>query len=170
VPEVQFVLAGDGVELERLRQVAGGAGLKNIKFLGFVPMDLTPQLYAEADVLLVHLKDDPLFKITIPHKVFTYLAAGKPVLAAISGDAAALVESAGAGITCPPSNGEALASAVREFLAMTEDERAALGQRGRETACRSYSRPHLVEQIEAMCADVCSMPISSSRKMESHGA
>ena len=60
------------------------------------------RLYALADVLLVHLKDDPLFRITIPHKTLAYLATGKPILAAVSGDVAELVTGEGVGVTCPP--------------------------------------------------------------------
>ena len=76
-----------------------------------------PRLYALADVLLVHLKDDPLFRITIPHKILAYMASGKPMLAAVSGDAAAVVEDAGAGIVCPPERPDALAAAVRVLRA-----------------------------------------------------
>ena len=107
-------------------------------------------MYALADVLLVHLRDDPLFRITIPHKIFTYLASGKPVLAAVEGDAAAVVESAHAGLTCPSGDPKALADVVRRFYEMSPDERNALGQNGRRVACEVYGRSHLVRQIAAM--------------------
>ena len=55
------------------------------------------RLYALADALLVHLKDDPLFRITIPHKILAYLASGKPILAAVSGDVSDLIMLHGGG-------------------------------------------------------------------------
>jgi len=155
IPDLQFVLAGTGLELDSIRQTAAARGLTNIKFLGWVPIDATPQLYALADVLLVHLKDDPLFAITIPHKVFTYLAAGKPILAAMRGDVADLIHLTGAGLTCFPSDPQSLASAVRELHRLSPDERSALGQRGRMAACEAFGRTHLVTQLSQMlCASV----------------
>src|SRR4030042_6316197 len=96
--DVQFVLVGDGVALPGLKQKAIDRGLNNVLFLGRYPQERMPALYALADVLLVHLKDDPLFRITIPHKTLAYLASGKPILAAVAGDTAKVVTEAGAGM------------------------------------------------------------------------
>ena len=75
-PQVQFVMVGDGIALPRLQQLAEEHGLKNVRFLGRYPAQEMSRLYALADVLLVHLKDDPLFRITIPHKILAYLGSG----------------------------------------------------------------------------------------------
>jgi Glycosyltransferase len=147
LPQVQFVLAGDGVESGRLSRVAAERHLANVKFLGRYPGEQMPGLYALADVLLVHLRDDPLFRITIPHKVFTYLASGKPVLVAGEGDVVDLVESASAGLTCRPSDAPALAAVVRSFLEMPAEARRAMGENGRRAASGSYSRLDLVSKI-----------------------
>jgi glycosyltransferase involved in cell wall biosynthesis len=150
LPEAQFVLAGDGVELDRLRTEAAARNLANVRFLGRLPGDAMPSLYACADVLMLHLRTDPLFAITIPHKIFTYLAAGKPVLLGGEGDTASLVIESHSGLACPPSNPEALARAVAAFHAMSPEERAALGNNGRQFACQSYSRARLVGEILQM--------------------
>lgn len=154
LPYVQFALVGDGVDTERLRQRASEEQLQNIRFLGRYPADRMPELYALADVLLVHLRHDPLFRITIPHKIFTYLASGKPILAAMGGDVADLVESTGSGLTCRPSDPAALAALVREFVEMPAESRQAMGANGRHAACNSYGRLRLVDQVEAMLEDV----------------
>ena len=150
LPQVQFVLLGDGVDRPRLQEIAHSYDLHNISFLGRYPSEAMPGMYALADVLLVHLRDDPLFRITIPHKIFTCLASGKPVLAAVEGDAAAVVESGHAGLTCPSGDPKALADVVRQFYEMSPDERNALGQNGRRAVCEAYGRSHLVGQIAAM--------------------
>ena len=151
--KVKFVLIGDGVEMGRLQEVASSRNLNNVIFLGRYPMDEMPKLYALSDVLLLHLKDDPLFRITIPHKVLTYMSTGKPVLAGLEGDTADIVSDAEAGLVCPSSNPEALAKAVKQFLELSVAERNKMGENGRDVAVRSYSREILVPQIERMLMD-----------------
>lgn len=150
LPEVQFVLVGDGVALPHLTQAVQEKNLPNVRFLGRYPQQAMPDLYALADALLVHLKNEPLFAITIPHKILTYLGAGKPILAAVAGDAADLVAAAGAGISCPPEDPQALAETVRRLYSMSPEERQTLGERGLRAAHTSYSRDELVGRIEAV--------------------
>lgn len=147
-PQIQFALVGDGVALPRLQRLTEQEGLTNVRFLGRYPAHEMPRLYALADALLVHLKDDPLFRITIPSKTMSYLASGKPILAAVSGDVADLIESVGAGLTCPPENAPGLAAAVRALQAMPADERQAMGTRGALAAQTRYNRDLLTGQIE----------------------
>lgn len=100
-PHVRFVFVGAGVEEDRLKQMTINKGLHNITFLGRrSPAEVAPILFL-ADALLVHLRKDPLFEITIPSKTQAYLAMGKPVLMGVSGDAADLVKRSGAGICFP---------------------------------------------------------------------
>jgi glycosyltransferase involved in cell wall biosynthesis len=150
LPDAQFVLAGDGIEYERLRAEALNRQLTNVSFLGRLPGDLMPSLYACADVLMLHLRADPLFAITVPHKVYTYLASGKPILVGGEGDVASLVTDSRAGIAVQPDNPEALASAVVRLHAMSSDERGAMGNNGLQVACQLYSRVQLVREIARM--------------------
>jgi colanic acid biosynthesis glycosyl transferase WcaI len=150
LPDVQLVMVGDGTDLAALRQTAKDGGLTNVRFLGRHPESSMSRLFSAADVLLVHLRDEPLFRITIPHKIYTYMAVGKPVLAAAGGDAAATIEAAGAGLTCPPGDAEALAATVRRFHALSPAERNAMGRNGRQITCTVFRRDALVRQIAAM--------------------
>jgi colanic acid biosynthesis glycosyl transferase WcaI len=154
LPEVQFVLVGDGNDLPQLKRLAEEKGLRNVKFLGRFPMEEVPKLYALAEVLLIHLRDDPLFRITIPHKTYTYLASGKPVLAAVEGDVAEVIWTAGAGLSCRQGNPEVLAETVRKFYAMPAAEREAMGANGRKVACEHYGRRRLVGEIMEMLESV----------------
>jgi glycosyltransferase involved in cell wall biosynthesis len=147
---VQFVLVGDGADSDRLQKLALQRGLSNVKFLGRYPGERMPALYALADVLMLHLNDDELFRITIPHKLFTYLASGKPILAALEGDAGDVVTSAEAGLVCRSSDPQAMADAVRRLFAMGPGELQAMGNRGRQAACLQYSRNVLIEKFVAM--------------------
>lgn len=154
LPDAQFVLVGDGADLARLKTIAQQRNLENVKFLGRYPIEEMPRLYALADVLLVHLCDDPLFRITIPHKVFACMASGKPVLAAITGEAADIVQSARAGLHCPPSDFRAMADRVRKFHAMPPAQRQEMADDGRRTMIKSYGREYLVGKVAAMVESV----------------
>ena len=153
-PDAQFVIVGDGVALPRLRQEAERRGVTNVRFLGRLAPDAMPSVYALADVLLLHLKDDPLFRITIPHKIFTYLASGKPILAAVAGDAAEVVCRSQAGVVCPPEDPAALADAVRRLRALSDAERNRMGSNGRVAVARDFGRETLVPRFEAILESV----------------
>jgi len=148
--EIEFVLIGDGVDYLRLRRVAEARQLENVRFLGRRPTTEMPEVYAEADVLLVHLRDEPIFRITIPHKILEYLASGKPIIAAVSGSAAEVVRFADAGIICEPSNAGSLAEAVTRMIAMPEGERLDMGRNARNAACKDYSRLPVVRKLEGI--------------------
>lgn len=164
LPQVRFVLVGYGNDRDRLQELARQRGTTNVIFPGRFPAADMSDLYALADVLLIHLIDDPLFRITIPHKVFTYMAAGKPIVAAIAGDTAQVINDAQAGLSCPPSDPAALAAAVRKICAMTTAERQAWGDNGRRVACEKFSRDFLVGRIAAMLEDVLAKRNGSRRR------
>jgi len=150
LPDVLFAVFGDGMERELLTQKAATRGLNNIRFYGHRPAVEMPGIYALAEVLLIHLKDDPLFRITIPHKTFVYMAVAKPVLAAVEGDVADIISKAGAGITCPPSQPSLLAKAVRRLRATSPEARAQMGRRGRAAAKTTFERKTLVAQVSLL--------------------
>jgi len=131
-PQAQFVLIGSGVDRIRLETVAKEKRLSNVTFIPPRPQSGMRPLLENAGALLVHLKDDPLFRITIPSKTQAYMFVGKPIIMAMAGDAAELVAQAGAGICCRPDDGNALASAVEQLMKMTESERRAIGSAGAE--------------------------------------
>lgn len=130
-PRVQFVFVGGGVEVGSLKGETAALGLDNVRFLPVRPAAEVGPLLAVADVLLVHLRDDPLFTITIPSKTQAYFAAGRPVLMAVRGDAAGLVRRAGAGVCVDPEEPEALAAAVCELAGLPSEQLAAMGKSGR---------------------------------------
>ncbi|RLE40053.1 glycosyltransferase WbuB [Candidatus Woesearchaeota archaeon] len=145
-PDVQFVLIGDGVDQDVLRQMVQERELDNVCFLGRQPMKDMPRFFALADALLVHLKRDPLFEITIPGKTIAYLACGRPILGVVSGDPADVIRQAGAGVICPQENPATLARTVRELYAMPVEQREAMGQAGRRAFLANYTRQVLVDR------------------------
>jgi colanic acid biosynthesis glycosyl transferase WcaI len=151
-PEVQFVIVGDGIEEARLRRRA--EGLSNVRVLGRRPSSEMPGLFAAADVLLVHLKRDPLFEITLPSKLTAYLASGRPVICAVGGDAAGVVRSAAAGVTCQSENPALLAEAVETMRASSATARQEMGRSGRRYYEEHLSRNRSVDRYESLLAAV----------------
>jgi len=152
--ELQYVFVGSGVELENLRDIAHRRNITNVRFLGRYPAEEMPGLYAHADILLVHLKDDPLFRITIPSKIFGYMASGKPILVAVRGDAADLVVDSGAGVYCVPENPVALAEQVRKLVALEEERYEEMAESALSAARGQYSCREQVGQIDQLLVSI----------------
>jgi colanic acid biosynthesis glycosyl transferase WcaI len=150
VPEIQFVFAGDGMEQPRLESMIQEKGLTNVRFLGRQPAETMPHLYANSEVLLAHFRKGPLFEISVPGKLFAYLACQRPVLMASKGDAADMVNEAGAGVTCAAEDPTALAEAVMKLYYMTPEQRQKLGMAGRQAFQQKYSREILLRRHEEL--------------------
>ncbi len=126
--KICWIMLGGGVELERLKAEATRQGLTNVVFLPRVPMSEVFLYLQAADALLVHLRKDPLFDITIPSKVQTYMKAGKPQLMAVDGDAADLVRWSDSGLVVSSENPELLACAAERLAAMSRQTLERMGQ------------------------------------------
>lgn len=92
---VRFHIIGGGTDLERLKELA--KDLNNVSFYGRRPLEEMPEFYTRADAMLVTLKADPVLSLTLPGKVQSYMAAGKPIIGAIDGETASVIHDAGCG-------------------------------------------------------------------------
>jgi glycosyltransferase involved in cell wall biosynthesis len=137
--QVQFVFVGDGLEVNTLERLAQKLCLRNVRFIPQVPMSEVGSILARAQALLVHLKDDPLFPITIPSKTQAYLAIGKPIIMGVRGNAADLIRSAGAGLLCEPENPRSIAESVIDLSRMPLEVRAEMGKKGMEFYSKELS-------------------------------
>jgi glycosyltransferase involved in cell wall biosynthesis len=141
---VHLAFVGEGADKPRLRRRVSELGLSNITLAKAIPAELMPALLATADILLVTLRDVPLFATFIPSKMFEYLAAGRPVIGAVAGEAAQILREAGA-IVVAPGDSAALAAAVAE-LAADPQRRVAVAARGRAYVERFFDRAELARQ------------------------
>lgn len=150
LPDLQFVVIGDGVERRALEVQAAERGLSAVRFLGSRPPDAVAGYLAYADAVLLPLLRNPVYEITIPSKTYAYLATGRPILVSAAGDAAELVRSAGAGLVCPPEDPDALAQAIRRMVEMPPEQREALGQAGRQAFLSRFARDLQIDRYEAL--------------------
>jgi putative colanic acid biosynthesis glycosyltransferase WcaI len=139
---VNVVFVGSGLEESKLKQLAIDENVGNIYFIPRVSVSEIGAILKRADALLVHLKGDELFKITIPGKTQTYLYIGRPIIMAVEGDAANMVSKAEAGLTCRSDDASALANCIDVLVKMTDRERQEMGERGRQ-----YYRKHLSLEV-----------------------
>jgi glycosyltransferase involved in cell wall biosynthesis len=124
---VCWVMLGAGLELEKLKAETMQRQIKNVIFLPAVPMSEVGAYLKEADALLVHLRQDPLFRITIPSKTQAYMAVGKPLLMAVDGDAAELVKESSGGIVSESENPHRLAEAAQKLADSSVEELRLMG-------------------------------------------
>jgi glycosyltransferase involved in cell wall biosynthesis len=131
-PDVRFVLVGSGSRSDWLQAEVRRLGLTNVLLPGRFAADSMPGILRQAAVLLVSLVRDPIMSQTIPSKVQTYLAAGRPIVASLDGEGARVVEESGAGLACPSEDPAALAAAIRRLRALPRAELEQMGERGRK--------------------------------------
>jgi glycosyltransferase involved in cell wall biosynthesis len=141
---IRFAFVGDGADKRRLQRRVAELGVRNVALLPGVPSTEMPALLAAADICLVPLRNVPLFATFIPSKMFEYLAAGKPVVGSVTGEAAQILAEAGA-VVVPPEDSGSLAAAIAA-LAADPQLRAVIGQTGRAFAERSYDRAALARE------------------------
>lgn len=129
-PFIQFVFVGGGMDVERLKQFALDQSPENVLFLPRMSMTDVAQVLYAADLLMVHLREDPLFAITVPSKTQAYMAVGKPILMAVRGDAANIIRDAECGIVVEPEQADQIARAVIDCSQLSEDRLVEMGQKG----------------------------------------
>lgn len=143
-PDLRFVLVGGGQLEARLADTVRARRLPNVMLAGRYPDHAMPGIFAQADALLATLGRDPLLARVLPAKLQSYLAAGRPIIAAMAGEGAALVRDSGAGIACAPESPAALSAAVRELMALSPEARAAMGEAGQRAHAERF-RPELLD-------------------------
>lgn len=163
-PGIGFYFLGSGIALTQLQAEAAARNLRNVVFLPRVAMDEVGAYLQAADALLVHLTNDPLFAITIPSKTQGYLAAGKPIVLAVAGDAADLVARSGAGLTVRPEDPEALAAAVIAMAALPEADRAEMGRRALDFYNRELSMECALSRLEGIFGALVGEGAATGRK------
>jgi glycosyltransferase involved in cell wall biosynthesis len=148
-PDIHWLIVGEGRQAEWVRTEIQRRGLQStVYMLGRHPIERMPEFFKGADALLVSLKAEPIFAMTIPGKVAAYLAAGRPLLAMLDGEGAQVIRESGAGLVAPAGNGAQLAELAQSLLASSPEDRAAMGRRGRTYCRQHFDRPALISQLE----------------------
>jgi colanic acid biosynthesis glycosyl transferase WcaI len=148
-PDIHWVIIGDGRKKSWVEKEVAERGLqRTFHLLGRHPKEEMPKYFAQADVLLVTLRREPIFAMTIPSKVQSYLACGRPVIASLEGAGRLVIEDAGAGLVVEPENAEKLAEAVETMYNSPESVRQEMASRARAYAMEHFDRQRLLARLE----------------------
>jgi colanic acid biosynthesis glycosyl transferase WcaI len=144
---IRLHLVGGGIEREPLRQkVRDLLADDAVHFHPPIARDIMDRVFDAADILVMHLKHDPLYLITIPSKTQHYLACGKPIVAGLPGEAADILKQSGGAIVCAPGDAAAMAEGLERIAAMTVGERRTMGARARACYDANFSMSRAVEK------------------------
>ena len=147
--EINWVIIGDGRMFPWVKsQIIERNLMQTVHLLGRYPVEAMPRFFALSDALLVTLKKEPIFSLTIPSKIQSYLACAKPIIAALDGEGARIIKEADAGLTCPAENPEALAKAVLTLYNMPLSERQTMGMCGRTYFNSHFEHKMLLDRLE----------------------
>jgi len=147
--QIRWVIVGDGrAHASVVAEVARRGLTGTVQLLGRFPLEAMPSFFEAADVMLVTLKSDEIFSRTIPAKIQSYMAAGKPILCMLDGEARLLIEETGSGMACGAGEAERLAELALAMSRLSEKELAAMGENGRQYYSRHFERELLMNRLE----------------------
>lgn len=148
---IRWLIVGDGRMARWVGDEIKRRHLQNcVLMLGRHPVERMPSFFKHANALLVSLKDVPIFSMTIPGKLQSYLAAGIPVVAMLNGEGAEVVKVSNAGLTCAAGDHLGLAAAVLKLSQMSNQERDAMGRNGLNVSIREFDRNTLIDRLEGL--------------------
>lgn len=146
--DIRWLIVGDGRRSAWVSEQVQARGLEDrVLLLGRFPVERMPAFYAKSDALLVSLKKDATFSMTIPGKVQSYLAAGRPIIGMLDGEGADVIERAGAGMVCSAGDSAALAETIQRFAETSLQERQRMGEQGQAYAKVEFDRNTLVSRL-----------------------
>jgi colanic acid biosynthesis glycosyl transferase WcaI len=160
---VRFAIVGDGVQKQALVEQATAAGLDNLGFYPFQPIERYSEVLAAADVTLVALNSAATFA-SVPSKIYKQMAAARPIVAITNpgNELSRLIAEAQCGVGVPPGDSQGLANVLRQAMDQ-RDVFAAMGRRGREYLERNCSRQACVDRIETALSEAgTNAPVQSA--------
>lgn len=144
--EILFLLIGAGAESDRLEESVREQGLSNVRLIGLQPREKMPAWIATIDILLVCLRDLPVFETVIPSKIFEFLAQERPVIVTARGEIARMTREADVALVAEPENPKALADAILN-LQTHPDQAKSRAERGRHWVLEQFIRDDLARKM-----------------------
>lgn len=155
-PRIRWIVVGGGRLRSWFEDEVKRRNLSTITLLPRQAPDQMPPLIAQADALFISLRPSPIFELTIPSKLQSALASGKPIIAALAGEPGRIVREARAGVVCQPGDAGSLVDAARLLCDLPDAERQAMGVNGLHYYETNFSREvvlaHLQRQLQRLTA------------------
>ncbi|MGH1407890.1 MAG: glycosyltransferase family 4 protein [Rhodomicrobiaceae bacterium] len=146
-PDIHFIMLGDGSKRPWIKEQIQQRGLNNLDLPGKFPVETMPFFMQQASALLVTLADQDIFSKTVPNKIQSYLASGRPILASLNGEGARVITEAGAGLAVNANDVKGLARVCLELYNTSQEARNEMGKRGHNYYLEHYDHNQLIEDL-----------------------
>ncbi len=146
-PSIRIFIIGSGSKLEYYIDRVHMEEIRNLFFLGSYPLDHMPAFISKSDLLLLSLRNEEIYNLTVPNKLQSYMASGKSILGNVSGASADLIESSGCGFTVKPNQPEELAKKIIEISSYEPRELANIGMKGKKYFKENFSNTSFIEKF-----------------------
>lgn len=149
---IKFVFLGDGRARKHLIEKAEETGVlnKTVFFPGRFPIESMPFFMGKSSVLLVSLKNELIFNLTVPSKVQFYMAQGKPLLAMLNGDGADLINEASCGIAVPANDIDSFITTIQKMSSMDKDQLDLMGKNGKKYYEENFMKEYRINQLDEL--------------------
>lgn len=145
---IHFIILGEGRKKVEVMQKINDFGIgDNFHFLGSFPVIDMPDFFACGDALLVTLKQSEIFSLTIPSKLQSYLACGKPIIGALDGEGAKIIKESKSGLTSAAGDAEGLADNILFLYSLTNEERIEMSRNGISYFRENFEREMLLDKL-----------------------
>ena len=116
IENLRWHIVGDGSELENMKNLVKRLELSSVIFYGRKQLEEMPSFYSMADAMLITMEKNPIISMTLPGKIQTYMAAGKPIIGAIDGESSLIIKESCCGYCGEAENYKELSKNVRKFI------------------------------------------------------
>ncbi len=146
---ISWVILGEGRKRAELIELVKKEGLEDhFRFLGFYESTLMPEFFAYADAFVISLKSDFIFSLTIPTKLQSYMACGKPILGSLNGEGNYIIQGVDCGFVSPAEDSELLAENVLKLRVTSKNELKRLGMNGYKYFTEEFEQNMLLNKLE----------------------
>lgn len=152
---INFILVGDGRGKKAAEDYKNTNNLSNVYFMGRHPLEAMPSFFAKADLLLLALKDEEIFKLTVPAKLQAYMSAGKPIIAMINGEGGDVIREADCGWSVPAEHSKELAEQILQIASLSSHDLQQKGRNGRVYSEQNYTLSKCIDNLEKMLKEEC---------------
>lgn len=147
-PQIKWVIIGDGRKKKEIeKQIQEKELTETVYLLGRYPVEEMPHLFTHADVMLVSLKDEEIFSLTIPSKIQSYMAFGKPIVSMLNGIGNKIIEEANCGYTTSAGNHDQLANNVLTAYSTDKKELENKGRNGILYYEKNFSKSQIITRL-----------------------
>jgi glycosyltransferase involved in cell wall biosynthesis len=147
---VNWIIVGDGRKMDWVKSEIKNKNLSNIYLLGRHDLDMMPYFFSKADVMLVSLKDEPVFALTVPAKIQAYMASGKIILGTLNGEGNKLINESKCGFAVSAGDHISLGKKALELKKITVERKQEMEYNSKSFYKNNFSKAMLFDKLELL--------------------